>query len=169
MAMTLHEVQTMFDQLGIKYEQKGLSRLLFAFKTSTYLSPEGDPGVMLVLQLDEDGEYLKLFAPEAFKLQGAHSDAFLRACMMIQWQTKMVQFEFDATDGEIRPIVEFPLEDGKVTLKQLNRCMGAIVGILEEYYPVLRKAVDSGTIDFGNEANAGVLEILARGSRMPAR
>jgi hypothetical protein len=85
--------------------------------------------------------------PGAFSAKGAHVDALLRACMVVQWHTRLVQFEYDETDGEIRPVVEFPLEDAKLTTKQLERCIRSLVFLVDEFYPTLKKALDEGVIE----------------------
>jgi hypothetical protein len=84
---------------------------------------------------------------------------------MIQWQTKMAQFEYDESDGEVRIIIEFPLEDNKLTDRQLRRCIVALVGILDRFYPVLKTAIDTGIVDFGDKPAAereGQIQALRR-------
>lgn len=68
--------------------------------------------------------------------------------MEVQWQTKLIQFEYDRNDGEIRPIVEFPIEDSTLTARQLMRCILGLVEIIDNYYPVLRWALDEGVVEF---------------------
>lgn len=161
MAMTLEEVGTLLETEGIRFEQKGLSRLLLGSGTRRYRSPEGYEGVFLIIELAEDGEYFKLFAPKAYQAVGPHVDAFLQSCMVIQWRTKLVQFEYDPSDGEIRPIIEFPLEDNKLTAKQLLRCIIGLVQIVDEYYEPLKRALDDG-VAYKGPSQDEALELLAR-------
>jgi len=60
---------------------------------------------LIVVQLDEDGEFsgyllLKL------SLKSILTNKLSRQC--ISWETKMLQWEYDPSDGEIRAIIEFP-------------------------------------------------------------
>jgi hypothetical protein len=147
MAVKLEEVCRLLDEAGIKYRARDESAVVMTWTTKRYLNPEGKNSVFLVVQLVEDGAYLRVFMPQAFRAEGPHVDALFRACMMIQWHTKLVQFEYDDEDGEIRPLVEFPLEDAKVTRRQLERCVRSLVYLIDTFYPTLRKAHEEGVIE----------------------
>ena len=154
MAITRAELVELIRQTGIsKFKDRetpgGGEEVLFSVATETYRDRDGDPCVLLVARLEESGEYFKLFAPLAYKVVGANVAAMLKVCMIIQWQTKFFQFEYDAGDGEIRPVIEFPLEDATLTLKQFRRCVGALLQLVEKYHPVFRRAIDAGVVDFG--------------------
>jgi hypothetical protein len=149
MSMTPDELQALLEQGGLKVKRER-DDIVFGFQTQKYRGFEGDQSLMLVASLIEDGEYFRLFAPHAFKVSGPHTDVALRACMMFQWRTKMVQFEYDERDGEVRPIIEFPLEDNKLTDRQVRRCVSALVRLLEEFHGPFRMAIEQGVIDFGD-------------------
>jgi hypothetical protein len=57
------------------------------------------------------------------------------------------QFEYDDSDGEVRPIIEWAVEDGTVTSKQLGRAIFGLVQIVDQFYPVLEQARTKGKID----------------------
>jgi hypothetical protein len=159
MATSIPEVSLLLDQLVIRHRVTEDGHIAIAYRTDTYRDPEGEPYLVLLLVLDEQGEYFKLFAPRAFDVAGGHTDAFLRAATMVQWRAKLVQFEFDERDGEIRPVVEFPLEDAALTARQLERCVSGLVRLLETYYAPLRHALETGEVAFDDEeaALAGAL------------
>jgi hypothetical protein len=60
----------------------------------------------------------------------------------------MVQFECDQYEEGIYAMVEFPIEDSKLSEKQLIRSLFSIVRVLERYDSVIREALDSGIIAF---------------------
>ncbi|CAN5534211.1 hypothetical protein BH23BAC4_BH23BAC4_15470 [soil metagenome] len=153
------QVTALLDEIGLRYHPTELGDIILTFHTAKYRNPEGEDRLMVVIRLEEEGEYFKLFAPDAFKVGQDNVDAFLRACAIVQWHTKLIQFEFDDNDGEIRPIVEFPLEDAPLTLRQLQRCIHGLVALLEEYYPVLDQAARLGVVQFEERETmlAGVL------------
>ena len=161
MAATLRTVSAHLHDLGIKHEIRG-EHIAIAYTTHTYRDPEGEGRLFLAITLEEDGRYFKLFAPNAFKATGPHADAFFRATAIVQWKTKLIQFEYDPKDGEVRPIVEFPLMDAALTAEQLERCVRGIVGLLEEYGGALQAALDTGTVAFddGPEGEAEMGEFL---------
>ena len=65
----------------------------------------------------------------------------------------MIQFEYDDSDGEIRAIIEFPLEDAELTRRQLLRAVQALVQIVDKYHPVIYKALREGVIEFDESGN----------------
>ena len=155
MATTLKEIRSNLDSLGIKYQEQD-GRLGIFFTTERYRDAEGNARILLVLQLDEDGRYFSLFSLGAFRISGRHVDAFLRACSMVQWETKLVQFEYRADTGEVRPTVEFPLEDGTLTALQLKRCILGLVGLVDEYYPTLQRALAEGIVSMPRRSGPAV-------------
>ena len=56
----------------------------------------------------------------------------------------MVQFEYDSDDGEIRAIIEFPLEDTPLSKAQLVRVMSTLSSVVDLYHEEIVKAL---TID----------------------
>ena len=169
MAMTLEEIAGLLDAASIKFQRDSKGALVIPTETSVYKDDNGDQVLFLILQLLENGEYFQLFTPMAFKVTGPHVDVFLKACSIVQWRTKMIQFEYDDADGEIRPIIEFPLEDAKLTSAQLIRCIKGMVALIDAYYPVLDRARREGVIDFpAAQAGdvSGVIDSLA--SQFPA-
>ena len=62
-------------------------------------------------------------------------------------QTKLVRFEHDPEDGEVRATVAFPLEDGTLTRRQFRRLLEAIPKAVNRWHPVILKALDEGVVD----------------------
>lgn len=156
MANTIEELEAFLKEAGHHCKRGARGAIVLRFATKNYRDPDGDEGLLVLIRLEDDGKYLKIFAPTAFKAVGDHVDVFLRACMMLQWRTKLVQFEYDPDDGEIRPIVEFPLEDAKVTLNQLMRCIHGLAALIDEYSPVLTRALQEGVIEFPSKEDPRV-------------
>jgi hypothetical protein len=151
MATTIDQVQKLLRELGwdCRKEERYVS---LGFKSKNFRQPDGTQGIFVVVELSEDGEYVKIFSPGAFRIDGEHVDPFLRACSMIQWRTKLIQFEFDENDKEVRPIVEFPIEDAPLTARQLGRCVNGLCTLLDQYYDTLKKALETGEISFPEAA-----------------
>jgi hypothetical protein len=120
------------------------------FPTNRFVDPDtNEKRLVVVVVLEENGEYIKIFSPHAFEAKGRHAGDVLKACMEIQWETKLIQFEYDDSDGEIRPIVEWPIEDGSVTAKQLARAITGLVLIVDRYAPVLDQAARGKGVKLG--------------------
>lgn len=163
MAMTIDDIARILDQMDFKYRRHDDTSIAFSMTMDRFIDPDNDSkSLLLVAQLLEDGEYFQMYAPAAFRVKGEHQDAFLRACAMIQWRTKLIQFEWDETDGEVRPVIEFPLEDGRLTVKQFRRCVGGMVSLMDEFYPILHRAAQEGIVAFEPPQDTGADALLAR-------
>lgn len=145
MATSYAEITTHLNTLGLKHRVHEDGWIRVGFKTETYRDTDGDEGIGVVIILEENGEFVKLFTPMAFCYKdGPHREAVFETCLVISLRTKGVQFEYDPRDGEIRMILEFPLEDNNLTAKQLERCIHLLVAIADEYYDVMMKAITDG-------------------------
>ena len=122
----------------------------------------------IVAQLDEDGNFFKLFAPQIISgvKEHPHKLAVLQTMLSISWETKMLQWEYDPSDGEIRAMIEFPLEDATLTEKQFNRCLTGLVQIVDDFaMPRLKQVMETG-VDPSDE-EAGERLLLALQEEMP--
>jgi hypothetical protein len=152
MAITYEEIKGYLDSEGIKYlwVEEG-AYLATGFNTSIYRRDDGTPNLAMAIKLEEDGEYFKLVAPKVYVFKdGPTKLAFWQTLLMICWKTKLLEFEYDDNDGEVRCIVEFPIEDGTLTKRQLMRCLRGMVSLIEEYHPVISKARAEGVIQFND-------------------
>jgi hypothetical protein len=106
---------------------------------------EDDSTLMVVVRLEENGEFLKIFTPKLFTYQdGPNKLALMEALLLTSWETKMLQWEYDPTDGEVRAIVEFPIEDAQLTLKQFSRAFDGLLQLVTRFYPRLKKVIETG-------------------------
>jgi hypothetical protein len=131
---------------------------------------------LIVVQLDEDGRFFRVFAPQV--LVGVqdhpHKGAILQTMLAISWETKMLQWEYDPSDGEIRAIIEFPLEDSILTEKQFHRCLSGLIQIVDgialpRLKQVMETGLDPGNVELGErlllsiqEEAPGLLELLEK-------
>jgi hypothetical protein len=171
MGTTLEQISTYLTKKGWKHRlDPEECRIL----TGVY--GEHIEDFLIVIQLDEDGEFFEMFAPRV--LAGVkdhpHKAAILQTMLCISWETKMLQWEYDPSDGEIRAIIEFPLEDSTLTERQFNRCLHSLVQLVDELALPRLKAVmetgeDPGDVEEGErllltlqEEAPGLLTLLER-------
>jgi hypothetical protein len=171
MAATLEQIATYLNKKGWKYRKdEDANRIL----TGVYA--ENLEEFLIVIELDEDGEFFEIFAPRV--LTGVkdhpHKAAILQTMLCISWETKMLQWEYDPSDGEIRAIIEFPLEDAILTERQFNRCLHSLVELVDELalprlQAVMATGEDPGDVQEGErlllalqEQSPGLLSVLER-------
>lgn len=131
---------------------------------------------LIVVQLDEGGKFFRVFTPQVIAIvqDHPHKEAILQTILTIAWETKMLQWEYDPLDGEIRAMIEFPLEDSILTERQFHRCLSGLIQIVDNIAIPRLKAVmatghDPGNIELGErillsiqEEAPGLLEILEK-------
>jgi hypothetical protein len=171
MGATLEQIAGFLDNKDWKYRlDREESRIL----TGVY--GENIEEFLIVIELDEDGEFFEIFAPRV--LAGVkdhpHKTAILQTMLCISWETKMLQWEYDPSDGEIRAIIEFPLEDAILTERQFYRCLHSLVQLVDELalprlQAVMETGEDPGDLEEGErlllalqEEAPGLLTVLER-------
>jgi hypothetical protein len=148
MGTTLEQVSQFLDSQELRHKVLE-ERILTGFGTQQYLDEDGDYHLKMVVSLEEEGEFFKVYSPGCYRYDGEeHRLAILQTLLMVSWRSKMVQFEYDASDGEIRAVIEYPLEDSSLTERQLMRSVIALVQIIDHYHPVIALAISEGSIDF---------------------
>jgi len=157
MPITIAAIKSMLDVHGIRYTD-GVQpeEIAMGWESMRYVDPDtGRKSVTIIVRLEEQGRYIKVFVPQCFSIKEvAHKEAFLEALLGVCWRTKLLQFELDDSDGEIRGIVEWPIEDGTVTFEQLSRAIKAIVLLLDKYSEVIVKAGRTGVVSWTDESDS---------------
>ncbi|MGE5658138.1 MAG: hypothetical protein ACM37W_16165 [Actinomycetota bacterium] len=163
MSVTLQEIACYLDNQEWDYQiDEENSRIL------TAVQADNVENFVIVIQLDEDGDFFKIFAPQVISGVSDHpyKPAILQTMLCISWETKMLQWEYDPSDGEIRAIIEFPLEDSTLTERQFNRCLRGLIHIVDEVaIPRLQAVMETGK-DPGEE-DAGERLLLALQEQYP--
>jgi hypothetical protein len=129
MATTLTQIAGYLKQKGWKYQRDDDNCLIV-----TGVKMQTIDHLRIIIELEEDGEFFAIYAPQVLAGVSDHEykSAILQTMLSISWETKMLQWEYDPIDGEIRAIIEFPLEDAQLTERQFNRCLHALVQIVDE-------------------------------------
>jgi hypothetical protein len=144
-AITLSTLESYMVDEGLKYSQHD-DYIRTSFATDLYRDQDGDPSVFIIARVEEDGEYFKLMAPNLYHYppDGENCSEVFRILLGVCWRSKLIKYEYDERDGEIRAIVEFPLEDGTLTGKQFLRCLNGLVQIIDEYHAAIATAIAGG-------------------------
>jgi hypothetical protein len=171
MAATLQQIAKYLDNIGWNYRfDEEEDRIV------TGVESENIEDFVIVVQLDEEGKFFRLFAHQVLAGVQDHpyKAAILQTMLAISWETKMLQWEYDPSDGEIRAIIEFPLEDSLLTEKQFNRCLSGLVQLVDSVaIPRLREVMetgyDPGNVEIGErlllsiqQQAPGLLELLEK-------
>ncbi|MBU0928469.1 MAG: hypothetical protein KKA67_12025 [Spirochaetes bacterium] len=164
MATTLSTIESYMVAEGLKYSQHD-DYLRTSFATDLYKDQDGDSSVFIIARVEEDGEYFKLMAPNLYHYppDGPNTSEVFRILLGVCWRSKLIKYEYDERDGEIRAIVEFPLEDAPLSSKQFLRCLNGLVQIIDEYHEAIALAIG------GSEASLDEAEETADNIRRADR
>lgn len=147
MATTLAEIERYLGEEGLKYRTERDAFVQLDFATSTYVNPAGERLLRVTLRPDEEGRHITLIAPALYRYkEGPHKPAVLQACLGASWMMRLVRFDYDERDGEIRGVVGFPLEDAPFTRRQLRRMIECMTVAANHTYPMIIEAISTGSL-----------------------
>ncbi len=140
MATSLQQIATFLEKRQLKFVREDANnRILLPFQA------EDNEKVVIVVVLEENGEFLKILSPSVLTYRdGPHRLVLFQAMLEICWETKMLQWEYDPSDGEIRAIIEFPLEDAALTERQFFRAFEGLLQLLNLNRPRLKTILATG-------------------------
>jgi hypothetical protein len=154
MPTSIEQIQGFLDEYSLNYRvDEEHDAILIGFgldpEATTFRDSDGDSGIQFVIRILERGEFLAIFTPQAWNVDACpHKAAVFEALASIQTQYKMLRFDYDPSDGEIRPHVELPLEDADLTSRQFHRLLHGMLHGVPRFDCVIRQAMETGEISF---------------------
>lgn len=147
MAVTLDQLEDLLVARQIKHRREK-DHLVIGFRSEHFRDDRGRSGIAIAVRIDEQGRYVEFVAPGLYSSRGCrHNAALFQALLEITMRTKMIRFELDPEDGEIRCTVECPIEDGTLTARQFDRILDGLRNAVDRWHPVIRRAMDTGVVD----------------------
>ena len=148
MAIKMEDILMALDEANLRYSLHELTQEpVILFPTENYQNENRRPLLIVVIQLTEDGEYIKFFVPAAYHIPLDESAyAVLKSFAIIAWQVKLLDFEVDPGDGEVRPTIDFPIEDGTLTTEQIRRCCKTLARLVDIFHPHLKYALTHNVV-----------------------
>lgn len=126
MAVSIEQLRDFTQQLGLEFESgtsDGQPVLAIVVPTNT---PKGERSVPVVVRSYDDGQMFEAvmmgFLPKDLVENSEHKTRFLFYLLHKAWHTKFGTPEVNE-DGEVRLLVEVPLIDAPMTLKQFEHIL----------------------------------------------
>jgi len=161
MPTTISEIKGFLDEFDLKYQvDEERDAILIGFNCSnengTYRDEDGDAYLRIVIRVLEGGEFLAVFAPNAWNIaDSASKSLILEACVSFQMRYKMLRFDYDPDDGELRPNIELPLENSSLTSQQFHRLVHGVLHGVQQFDRVMRHTIETGEVSFECLDDAG--------------
>lgn len=153
MATNLNEITSLLDEAELRYQvDEDQQAIALGFEidadSTDYRDSDGDPNILLVIEVKEDGEFVSIYSPYAWNVSDCpHKQAAFEAMVLYQARCKMIRFDYDPKDGEIRPNVELPLEDAAITKRQFHRVLGVMLQAIKDAHAIIGHATATGMVD----------------------
>ncbi|MBD2544779.1 CHAT domain-containing protein [Planktothricoides raciborskii] len=112
--------------------------------------------IAVLIAVEEDGEFIKIILPQLLTVPADHPhyEAALETLAYFGWQHKLVRWQRDPDDGEVRVQADLPIEDSELTAKQFWRILQGAVQIAQQGQERLQQVLATGQ-DTGNSQNPG--------------
>lgn len=165
MPVTYEEICGFLEQRDVAFARHEDGEILIQQHTENYRNPAGAPHAIVVVKIENDGTFLKVFIPQAFSYKdGPYKAVVLQAALFVNYISKMLQFEYDPRDGEVRAMVEFPIADSSLTEDQFFMAFGGLCALVDEYAPFMQQAMhgrlDAATSGIDREAFGEFMRML---------
>lgn len=137
MSIALSQVEEVMREMDFRYARTDEEHLLFGVRTEV-------ESYRIVLNLDEDGEYLSLSTWQLLVCEAGHPnlDEVLLLLARANDEYKIVQLGWNPADGEIVAVVAVPLEDNdSLEEPQLGQALATMVLVCDDVLPALREAL----------------------------
>lgn len=147
MATTINELAAYLYSWGWHYETYPERDLVL----TGVLMPTGEKYPILLI-LTQNGRFLQMVIPQFLNLkEHVYKGIAFQTLLNISFELKMIRFEYDLSNGEVRASVELPLEDAPLTAQQFNYALEGLVKVVDgEAKPRLKAVLSTGE-DPGNK------------------
>ncbi len=148
MPTSIAEIKSHLSNMGIKHQTH--DEVLFVpYSTLKYTNTTNQRnGVVILVVTENEGEMVRLMVPNAYKFSSGGNSynklALMQTLLQITYSTKLLQFEYDPEDGEIRITVDIPVMDSSLTERQLGFCIECIVHCLDNFHEQVVDAMRHG-------------------------
>lgn len=145
--MPIHpeQIESFFVDEGLKYRRREDGTFLTGFATECYRRADGLEGIGVVVRILDDGGSVEFTAPDLYSSRDCpHREALFGTLLAIMMRTRLVRWEHDPGDGEIRCSVELPVANGAFIRPQFRRMLACLATTVDRWDRVIREAMRSG-------------------------
>lgn len=163
MSTTIEHIKTLLDEEGLKYKVLDEDKIDMGFNMDcgSYLNKKGTSRLTIGLRLSENGDFLQFFSPFCYEIEDCkHKSSLYELLLIISNRYKLIRWEL--YKNMIIPSVELTLENSELSLLQLRRCIGAILGVVNQYNDAIVRAIKTGVVSFENEGLKAFGEFVER-------
>jgi hypothetical protein len=166
MPVSPEAIQGYLMQAGLNFgtsDHGANGHFMLSFKTKRYINPEGEKSLMLLITVGEDGRYIELAACNMYSAAEAKSIGRLSELLLdINFRSKLLRFELDRSDGEIRATAEAVPQDGSVTFQSFMRMLTMFPSAADRLHPSITKVLKTGRLPRATGRDKRLEELVRR-------
>lgn len=150
MAYTLPQLRELLEAEGLRY-------YLIPDREGVMLTLNGEFGkFQFMILLEADGEFLQFRSIEYLYCPKDHPNlhATLQVLGELNYRLRLLKFGWDPRDGEIAAYADLWMMDAEITPEMFSRMARAYMSIVDDEYPGIEAAIESG-VGPGDQEDAG--------------
>jgi Putative bacterial sensory transduction regulator len=128
MATSIQQIAGYLDQRGWRYDYDADQSHVI-----TGVQAENVEQFLIVIRVGEDGEYVEFVALQLLKVKDhVFKGVVFQTLLAIAWEVKLLRWQYDPSDGEVRASIAVAVEDGSFTRRQFDRCLEAMIQLVDQ-------------------------------------
>lgn len=151
---------------GLKFaanDEGDNGQFVLSFKTRHYMNPVGEKSLTLFVTIGEDGKYLEIAAVGMYSAKKAKDLGALAVFLLGQnYTTKLLRWELDRTDNEVRATIEVAPVDGSVTFDAFMRMLMLFPVIADSVHHDISKVMTTGKLPTPIRIDKRLQELVRR-------
>lgn len=159
MATSVAQIAQYLTNRGWRFEtDEARERIITAVRA------ENVENFLIAIMFQENGGYIELAAPGVLHIKDhIYKGVLFQTMLAISWEVKMLRWQYDPRDGEVRASIAVALEDAVLTERQFNRMLEGLIQLVNQVaMPRLRAVMETGE-DPGAQGNEQRMAELLRG------
>ena len=159
-------------QAGLKYvsqDQGANGQFIVTFATKRYVNPVGEKVLGLILTIGEEGRYLEITAVQMYSANDAKDVGKIAEFLLGEnHQQKLIRWELDRSDNEIRATAEVAPCDGSITFDAFMRMLMVFPCTADRLHPAITKVMTTAELPSPMVTDRRVSDLVRRAGGIKA-
>lgn len=172
MPIPVEAIQGFLIRADLKFatnDQGANGQFMLSFETHRYVNPSGEKSLMLLVTVAEDGGYLEIAAVNMYSANDAKDIGKLCEFLMSQnFATKLLRWELDRSDNEVRATVEVAPLDGSITFNAFMRMLMTFPIMADGLHPMITKVMSTAKLPPPARVNKRLRDLVRRAGGIAA-
>jgi len=172
MPIPVEAIQGYLLRAGLKFsinDQGENGQFVLTFATQRYRNPGGEPSLIVIVTVSDNGRHLEISAVNAYSANDAKDVGKLSEFLLGQnYATKLLRWELDRCDGEIRALADAGPMDGGMTYEAFMRMLMMFPIVLDTMHPSIVKVMATAKLPMPVRTNKRLRSLVQRAGGIDA-